>query len=63
MWGDDPVTFLEANRVWFKVAMAGSKAASVGYFWGVIGRVGLLGSIGVWTRYRLEQRGAWRHGP
>jgi hypothetical protein len=60
MWGDEPVTFFEANRVWFDVARAGSiKSARANWLWAWVGRIGLgLFSYPVWWHYRLRDRAA-----
>lgn len=57
-WGYEgrPVTFIEANRVWYHVARAGSNpAARAGFLSAWIGRAGLfVGSWPVWLRYRRD---------
>jgi len=54
--GGEKVSFIEANRTWQTVAMAGTYAsARVGFFWGWAGRIGLfLVSWPVWIKYRMQ---------
>jgi hypothetical protein len=59
-WGiaGRPVTYAEANRVWYVVARAGDHPdARASWFWAWAGRIGLLvGSWLVWLKYRRRDR-------
>ena len=54
--GGRPVTYSEANRMWFLVARAGDHpGARASWFWAWVGRIGLfLGSWPVWLKYRSQ---------
>lgn len=59
-WGNDgrPVSYVEANRIWFHVARAGSNPrARAGFFWAWVGRAGLF-AFGwpTWLRYRRAEK-------
>lgn len=52
--GGREISFIEANRLWYRVARAGShKGAKAGWVWAWVGRIGLgIGSLPTWLRYR-----------
>jgi len=53
-WGGREIGYVEANRIWYIVARAGSDPGSrASWFWGWAGRIGLfVGSWPVWLKYR-----------
>lgn len=58
-WGAEPdarpVSFVEANRTWHKVARAGQEESRAGWLSAWSGRIGLfLGSWPVWIKYRRQ---------
>ena len=52
--GGRPISYTEANRLWYHVAVAGTHHdAKANKFWGWIGRIGLAGACWpTWLRYR-----------
>lgn len=50
-----PVTYVGANRYWYRIARAGCDETRVGWLWAWAGRIGLfLGAWPVWRRYRAQ---------
>ena len=56
--GGRKIGYMEANRLWYKVARAGDhKAVRAGPVWARVGRVGLfLGCWPTWLRYRRQDK-------
>jgi len=54
--GEPPISYVEANRVWFKVARHGTHHdAKANLFWAWTGRIGLFAaSWPVWLKYKRQ---------
>lgn len=52
--GGPKISYVESNRVWYRVARAGGKA-SCSWMWAWVGRIGLfLGGWTTWLSYRAN---------
>lgn len=58
--GGRKIGYMEANRLWYKVAISGEhKKVRANKFWGWVGRIGLFVGCGpTWIRYRKADASA-----
>lgn len=51
------IGYVDANRIWYKIARSGNKKTKLNPFWAWIGRIGLfVGSWPIWFEYRSKDK-------